>query len=105
MSMDDYTNDRGISTGAALIVGAAIGAGIALLYAPRSGRETRHSSRREHRACATGRTTPTAQFRREPARPRIVRGTSPTTCRARESTSSIALAMPIARHAATSSRP
>ncbi len=41
MSMDDYTNDRGISTGAALIVGAAIGAGIALLYAPRSGRETR----------------------------------------------------------------
>jgi gas vesicle protein len=41
MSMDDYTNGRGISTGTALLVGAAVGAGLALLYAPRSGRETR----------------------------------------------------------------
>jgi gas vesicle protein len=42
MSMDDYTNGRGISTGTAFLVGAAVGAGLALLYAPRSGRETRH---------------------------------------------------------------
>ena len=43
MSMDDYGNERrGISTGTALLVGAAVGAGLALLYAPRSGRETRH---------------------------------------------------------------
>jgi gas vesicle protein len=42
MSMDDYTNGRGISTGTALLVGAVVGAGLALLYAPRSGRETRH---------------------------------------------------------------
>jgi gas vesicle protein len=41
MSMDDYTSGRGISTGTALLVGAAVGAGLALLYAPRSGRETR----------------------------------------------------------------
>ena len=41
MSMDEYTNGRGISTGTALLVGAAVGAGLALLYAPRSGRETR----------------------------------------------------------------
>jgi gas vesicle protein len=41
MSMDDYTTGRGISTGTALLVGAAVGAGLALLYAPRSGRETR----------------------------------------------------------------
>jgi gas vesicle protein len=41
MSMDDYTNERGISTATALLVGAAVGAGLALLYAPRSGRETR----------------------------------------------------------------
>jgi gas vesicle protein len=40
MSMDEY-NERGISTGAALLLGAAVGAGLALLYAPRSGRETR----------------------------------------------------------------
>lgn len=42
MSMDDYTNGRGISTGTVFLVGAAVGAGLALLYAPRSGRETRH---------------------------------------------------------------
>jgi gas vesicle protein len=41
MSMDDYTDGRGFSTGTALLVGMAVGAGIALLYAPRSGRETR----------------------------------------------------------------
>ena len=41
MSIDDYTNGRGISTGTALLFGAAVGAGLALLYAPRSGRETR----------------------------------------------------------------
>jgi gas vesicle protein len=41
MSMDDYTNGGGLSTGTALLVGMAVGAGIALLYAPRSGRETR----------------------------------------------------------------
>jgi gas vesicle protein len=40
--MDDNTNGRGFSTGTALLVGAAVGAGLALLYAPRSGRETRH---------------------------------------------------------------
>ena len=42
MSMDDYTDDQRVSTGKRASVGAAIGAGITLLYAPRrSGRETR----------------------------------------------------------------
>jgi gas vesicle protein len=78
MSMDDYTNGRGISTGTALLVGAAVGAGLALLYAPRSGRETRHqlsegaSRLRERANDAYG--TVSARARRTADRARDVAG-------------------------------
>jgi gas vesicle protein len=40
---DEYVNRN---TAAALIAGALLGAGIALLFAPQSGRQTRHDIRR-----------------------------------------------------------
>jgi len=70
--MDDYTNERGISTATALLVGAAVGAGLALLYAPRQQLSTSANRLRERANDAYG--TVSARARETANRARGVAG-------------------------------